>query len=157
MKHSILIILVGLSFTNFAQDKEVSKDIAAIVFLDSFVVTASQQGFVVEDFIDIIQQDESFFQAFHNLRLQAHQAHTSFQFFDRKKRQKASCQNKIHQKVIERCRTMEIQAEQVEGDFFKNAATRSHNYYTARMHESVFFTEGRICEKRDKPLSLIHI
>lgn len=144
-------MLLGVSALSFAQDKEVSKDIAAIVFLDSFVVTASQQGFVVEDFIDIIQQDESFFQAFHNLRLQAHQAHTSFQFFDRKQRPKASCQNKIYQKVVERCRTMDIQAEQAQGDFFKNVATRSHNYYTARMHESVFFTEGRICEKRDKP------
>ncbi len=144
-------MLLGISSMNWAQDKEVSKDIAAIVFLDSFVVTASQQGFVVEDFIDIIQQDESFFQAFHNLRLQPHQAHTSFQFFDRKKRQRASCQNKMHQQVVERCRTMNIQAEQVEGDFFKSATHRTHNYYTASMHESVFFTEGQICEKRDTP------
>jgi len=148
-----VFLAVFFSLTSsWAQDKEISKDIAAIVFLDSFVVTASQQGFVVEDFIDIIQEDESFFQAFHNLRLQEHQASNSLQFFDRKRRQRASYDNLIHQQVVDKCRTMEVLEETIEGDFFTRKSARKHNYYTARMHESVFFTEGEICEKRTTPI-----
>jgi len=151
LRYFVFWALFFVTTNSWAQDKEVSKDIAAIVFLDSFVVTASQQGFVVEDFIDIIQEDESFFQAFHNLRLQEHQASNSLQFFDRKQRQRASYDNRIHQKVIDKCRTMDVLEEAAEGDFFTKKTPRKHNYYTARMHESVFFTNGQICEKRENP------
>lgn len=151
MKQFVFLVFLSFSVVVSGQDTQVSKDIAAIVFLDSFVVTASQQGFIVEDFIDIIQQDETFFQAFHNLRLQEHRANNSFQFFDRKRRQKASCTNQIYQKVVENCRTMEVVSEEVDGDFFNKKKGRSHNYYTAKMHESVFFTEGQICEQDRRP------
>jgi len=152
-RYSILALglLLFLSISSYAQDKEVSEDIAAIVFLDSFVVSASQQGFVVADFIDIIQQDETFFQAFHNLRFLEHSLQTSFRFFTKKQRLRASCDNHAHQQVRDRCRTMEILYEDAQGDFFKNKVKRTHNYYTAKIHESVFFTEGEICEQRERP------
>ena len=46
---------------------------------------------------------------------------------------------------------MDILEETITGKFFKNKRKRSHHYYTARMHESVFFTKGTICEKRERP------
>ena len=145
--------LLLLLFPTFlpAQEKGLGEDISAIVFLDSFVVTASKQGFDVADFIDIVQQDESFFLAFHNLRLQEYHSDNQLQFFDKKRKIKAAYTNRIHQKMDKRCRTMDILEEMIDGNFFKNKKKRSHRYYTARMHHSLFFTNGTICETSDGP------
>jgi len=151
MKYFLLTVIVLFSNLLAAQDKNLSKDIAAIVFLDSFVVTASQQGFNVADFIDIVQKDESFFLAFHNLRLHDYYSDNEIAIYGKKKAVKAAYKNRIHQKVVDRCRTMDILEETITGNFFKNKRQRTHRYYTARMHESVFFTKGKICETRDRP------
>jgi len=151
MKYFLLMAFLFFNSFIAAQDKNLSKDIAAIVFLDSFVVTASQQGFDVADFIDIVQKDESFFLAFHNLRLQDYYSDNQVEIYDKKKEIKATYKNRIHQKVVDRCRTMDILEETITGNFFKNKRKRAHRYYTARMHESVFFTKGKICETRDRP------
>lgn len=150
MNYFLPFSLLLFPFLLQAQDEDLSKDIATIVYLDSFVVSATQQGFQVADFIDIVQADESFFSAFHNLRFQEYYSDNDIQLFNRKGKTKAAYQSRIHQEVEGNCRTMKVLAEEVVGNFFKNKKKRQHRYYTARMHESIFYTNGKVCDNRNE-------
>lgn len=147
----IILILVTLLFQQaiYGQSPNVTKDISAVVFLDSFVVTATKRGFNVEDFIDIVQQDESFYQAFHNLRFQPHIANNKVEILNRKNVLKAANYHTIEQFVEKNCRTMKYLKEEIKGKFYKKKKIRKHKYYTARMHEQVFLTKGKICGNRE--------
>ena len=151
MKYILQLIFLLTPLFLQAQDEQLSEDIATIVYLDSFVVSATQQGFQVADFIDIVQADESFFSAFHNLRFQEYYSDNNIQFFDKKSKERASYESQIHQEVAGDCRTMEVLKEEVTGNFFKNKNKRKHRYYTSRMHESIFYTNGRVCDDRNGP------
>ena len=151
MKYILLLIFLLTTLFLRAQDDQLSKDIATIVYLDSFVVSATQQGFQVADFIDIVQADESFFSAFHNLRFQAYYSDNNIQLFNRKGKEQAIYESRIHQEVVGDCRTMKILTEEIAGNFFKNKKKRKHRYYTARMHESIFYTNGKVCDDRNGP------
>ncbi len=134
-----------------SQNDQLSKDIATIVYLDSFVVSATKQGFQVADFIDIVQADESFFSAFHNLRFQEYYSDNDIQLFNRKGKEQATYESRIHQEVVDNCRTMKVLKEEEGGNFFKNKKKRQHRYYTSRMHESIFYTNGKVCDDRNGP------
>ena len=134
---------------SFAQNPSITSDISAIVFLDSFVVTASKQGFSVEDFIDIVQQDESFFRAFHNLRFTPHVADNRVTIFGKKQQIKAANHHQTQQFVTNNCRTMTYLSEDIQGKYFKKK--RKHRYYTAQMHEQIFLTKGKVCGEPTNP------
>lgn len=148
----VLILIFSLFFFSLqGQEKEVSMDISAIVFLDSFVVTASKKGFDVADFIDIIQKDESFFQAFHNLRFKEYYSNNRIEVYNRKQEIKTAYTNRVQQEIEGNCRTMQTLEEKVEGNFFKNKKKRKYRYYTAKMHDQVFLTHGTVCGEPDQP------
>ncbi len=151
MNYFLSFSLLLFPFLLQAQDDQLSKDIATIVYLDSFVVSATQQGFQVADFIDIVQADESFFSAFHNLRFQEYYSDNNIELYDRKGKEQAAYESRIHQEVQDNCRTMKVLEEKVDGNFFKNKKKRQHRYYTARMHESIFYTNGKVCDDRNGP------
>lgn len=151
MKSIKILIISLLPFQNFAQTPSITQDISAIVFLDSFVVTASKKGFEVADFIDIVQQDESFFRAFHNLRFAPHIAKNRVEIFNKKQKVKAANYHQTQQFMEGNCRTMDYLSEEIKGKYFKNKQKRKHRYYTARMHEQVFLTKGKICGEPANP------
>ena len=151
MKIIKIIIFVLLFPCLIFGQKGLSKDISAIVFLDSFVVTASKRGFDIADFIDIVQKDKSFLQAFHNLRFLEYTSTNDIQLFNREGKEKAHYYNKVQQHISNNCRAMNFLEEEVSGNFFKKKKQRTHRYYTARMHDQVFLTHGRVCETPSKP------
>ncbi len=152
MKNILILFLSLLCNANFAQRSPLTQDISAIVFLDSFVVTATKKGFDVNDFIDIVQQDESFFRAFHHLRFTPHSSHNQIEIFDRKHRVKASNYQETQQFVKDNCRTMRFLSEEIKGKYFKNKQKRKHKYYTTRMQEEVFLTKGKVCGEPANPI-----
>ncbi len=147
MKPLLYLFLLLFLTSKLSAQEDLSNDIAAVVFLDSFVVTATQKGFDVKDFIEIVQQDESFYHAFHNLRFLPYESDNTIQVFNKKGRVKASYQNRVQQNIEDNCRTMDFLKEQTVGNFYKN---NKHNYYTARMHDQVFLSRKRICETPSK-------
>lgn len=151
MKITLILFILSLQYNSFGQSPDVTRDISAIVFLDSFVVSAKRQGFNVADFIDIVQQDESLFRAFHNLRFQPHIADNQVEVLNRKQEVKASNYHRIEQFMDGNCRTMKYLKEEINGKFYKKKKTRKHRYYTARMHEQVFLTKGKVCGNPDRP------
>lgn len=140
MRYLIICILCWAS-TLSAQESE---SIYSVVYLDSFVVTASRQGFDVEDFIKIVREDESFYQAFRNLRFLSYQSDNLIEVFDKNKVSIATYNGKTQQNATGRCRSMDILEEEISGNYYKRQ--RKPRYYTARMYERLFFTEGEECE-----------
>lgn len=148
---SLQLSLLVLFLINTLQAQESSTtrgkeyaNIAAIVFLDSFVVTAKRQGFNVEEFIDLVQEDESFYKAFKNLRKISYIAENKMTFYDKKSREKASYESITQQLFEAPCRTMDVVSSQSSGNFYKKNG--KYRYYTAKMFDQVFYTHGKVCE-----------
>ena len=147
MKHLILIFAVLFCHSGYAQEelgKKEYENIAAIVFLDSFVVTAKRKGFNVEEFIQLVQEDETFYQAFRNLRKISYRSENLIRFYDKKDELSTSYHSVTKQEFFDNCRTMSVEDEQIHGDFYKKNG--QYRYYTAKMYDQVFFTHGKVCE-----------
>ena len=133
------MILTAQSDTSLA-------DIGGLIDLDSITVTASRADFNVQDFIEMVIEDESFYTAFRNIRFLSYDSENEVKMFDKKGREKASFQNKIQQSSIDNCRTMKVLEEKVTGNYFKRK--KKHRYYTGKLHDRLFLTHGKICESK---------
>ncbi len=151
MKFIYFILLFLVTKNVSAQTPDVGDDISAIVFMDSFVVTASKRGFDTKDFIDIVQKDESFFRAFHNLRFINHIANNEVEVYTKKGLIKTSNYHQTEQIMDGNCRTMQYLSEEITGKYFKNKAKRKHRYYTTQLHDQVFLTHGKVCGEPENP------
>ncbi len=138
------ILLVNVSLT--AQSDTSLADIGGLINLDSITVTASRADFNVQDFIDMVIEDESFYTAFRNIRFLSYDSENEVKMFDKKGREKASFRNKIQQNSIDDCRTMKVLEENITGNYFKRK--KKHRYYTGKLHDRLFLTHGKICEAR---------
>merc|ERR1712127_631960 len=87
--------------------------------LDSLVVTATRKGFDVNDFIKMIQEDESFYKAFRNIRTMTYTSDNDLKMFSKKGKVKASLINTINQTSDGRCRTMKTINPIISGKFYK--------------------------------------
>lgn len=130
-----------------AQSDTSLADIGGLINLDSITVTASRSEFNVQDFIEMVIEDESFYTAFRNIRFLSYFSENEVKMFDKKGNEKASFQNKIQQNSINDCRTMKILEEKISGNYFKRK--KKHRYYTGKLHDRLFMTHGRICESRN--------
>ncbi len=119
-------------------------DFGGVILMDSIVVSASKTGFNVADFIDIVRKDESFYQAFRNIRTLSYSAHNKIQMYTKKQRLKAYYENSIKQHSNGTCRSMRILSDTVSGNFYKRKGRL--RYYTSKLFDQLFFTKDTICE-----------
>lgn len=145
-KHFKLLFICFISNAISGQSDTINQHISAFIYLDSLTVVAKRQGFDVEDFIKLVREDESFYEAFRNLRFVSYYSDNDIKMYDKKRREKASYQSKVNQIAEGNCRTMSFMNESVEGNFFKRK--KKHRYYTAKMFDQLFFTHKKICESR---------
>ncbi len=129
----------------FAQAQGDYERISSVIRLDSFTVTATRSGFNVSDFIDLVRKDESFYQAFRNLRFLSYDSDNDIQLFDKKAKPIARYTATTRQYAEHRCRTMDVLSEKVEGNYFKK--NKILRYYTAQLYDRLFFTHGQECEE----------
>ena len=139
-----LLLFASSSMAQEPRSKSESGNIAAIVLLDSFVVTAKREGFKVEEFIELVQKDESFYAAFQNLRKVSYRADNHLEFFNKSEEKIAQYDSKTRQQYENKCRTMQILSQKDEGKYFKRNG--KYRYYTSKMYDQVFFTHGAVCE-----------
>ncbi len=118
-------------------------DFGGIILLDSVVVSASRNTLDVQDFIDMVRNDKSFYIAFNNIRTLSYTADNKINMYDKKNKIKAGYFSLTRQNYTDKCRTMKIMDEKVRGNFFKKK--RKHRYYTAKMYDRLFFTKGKVC------------
>lgn len=147
-----IFLFLGISISTFSQEEDsLEIDIAAFIWMDSMVVTASKKGFDVEEFIKMVKEDETFYQAFKNIRTLSYSSDNDIKMFDKKRNQSAAYSSKTIQVSDGKCRTMEFFDETHSGNYYKR--NKKHKYYTSKMYNRLFLTRKKICEgnKKEKP------
>ncbi|MFN8251812.1 MAG: hypothetical protein U0V75_08005 [Ferruginibacter sp.] len=94
-------------------------------------------------FISHVKNDSSFYKAFRNLHILQFSAINDIRMNNSDGEIKASLHSKTKQLRSSNCRSMEVLAETVTGNFYE--ADRSYHYYTAQMYASLFFTKDSVC------------
>ena len=140
---TLTLIFILLSTLCGAQDSVLLKDIKAVVFLDSVVVRASQQGMDIDSVIHLLRQDLSFYTAFKNLRSAAYEGWNSVTYQGRKSQFKASYTNRVVAQIEGDCQNVKIVEETVEGDLYKSG--KKPKYFSLEMMQAIFFPAGKIC------------
>lgn len=113
------------------------------ITLDSVTIRDTHSGFDISDFISLVENDTSFYAAFHNLRKVPYQTSASVRMFDNNQLTKASYTNRAEQFVEGSCRSMHFAFENTTGDFFtRNGEMR---YYTAKLFSYIFYYRDTIC------------
>ncbi|MEM9991462.1 MAG: hypothetical protein AAF738_06825 [Bacteroidota bacterium] len=141
---SLILLVFSLSCTTVLAQEIPS--ISSVVFLDSFVVTAQRADFNTDDFIALVQEDDSFYEAFLNLRYLNYSSSNIISIKDKNGIAAAGYIAQTKQQMTgDSCREVHILEEQIEGNYYQRK--RKPRYYTARMYERLFFTtEGQVCE-----------
>lgn len=134
-------------------DSSYISEFGGLFHLDSVVVTASRSGFNVDDFIRIIQEDEGLYEHFRDLRFTSYTFSNDIQFFSKKGKSIAQYQSTAQQNSDGECRTMSIFSEVIAGKYYKNRRKKKLRYYTSKLYERLFFTEGKVCDTRETPVS----
>jgi hypothetical protein len=113
--------------------------------IDAVVVSAPR--FDAKEFIRMVEQDETFYLAFSNLRHVSYKASNEVRCFTRLGKELATYRSRTEQVVDSTdCRTMARFDEKTTGRYYKlGKKRREPRYYTAQMYEKLFFTYGRIC------------
>jgi len=124
---------------------QLTDSIASRIVLDTEVVVAAKKGFDVKRFIEIVQADTVFEQAFHRLRSVPYSSSNEFHFFSRKGKEKATYQSELTQQEVDTCVEMTILSEKATGNYYKRKG--KHRYYTAKMFERLFYKKGKHCPK----------
>ncbi len=117
--------------------------LADIVFLDSVVVRASRADFSVEEFIDLVRSDESFYLAFRNLRFASYLMQTDMTFLNKRDliQTKVSAE---HQQIHNgQCRWMTQLSQNIDGPYYKRK--NRFKYYTTELYERLFISHDTIC------------
>ncbi|MDX1408758.1 MAG: hypothetical protein R3330_11510 [Saprospiraceae bacterium] len=148
----LIFLLAGQAGLCQSSDSVITRAVAAAVRLDSVVITATRQGFDVEDFIRLVQHDQSLYRAFKNLRFASHRFTAQMEFVDRKGEVRGTYRSENVQTVDGHCRTMTIVDESASGNFYRGKKEK-YRYYTAELYDRVFVTHGRQCATETDTLS----
>lgn len=137
------IFMLLLCNSSKAQNKD-STSFYQPLLIDDVVIRAKNSGFDIKKFIEIIQNDTTFYKAFKTLNLSTFNAENNIKIYEKDgKAVKASLQSETKQIYRNHCRTMNVLEEHTTGDFYKKNG--DYNYFTAALYANVFFTEGKIC------------
>ena len=140
----VFLLLLGNLYQSTAQVEV--EGFGGIINLDSITVTASRAGFDVGDFVDLVRNDKSFYQAFTNLRHHSYEFTNHIEILEKNQEVTASYDSQARQTSDGDCRSMEEWDLTIEGKFFKNKKKRKHKYYTAKLYDRLFFTKDTVCE-----------
>lgn len=144
LKYNLLVFLFFVLCPVLPAQIEV-EGFGGFIDLDSITVTASRTGFDVADFVEMVRNDKSFYQAFTNLRHHSYLFSNHIDIFDKKgKKIIAAYRSKARQNSDGDCRSMEEWDREVRGKFFKRKD--KHHYYTAKLYDRLFFTKDTVCE-----------
>lgn len=141
-----------------AQAALAQTDVAKLVKLKEFVVSASLEDFDVEDFIRQVQEDTTFYQAFLNLRYYPHDIKGAMVVYNKDESERGKLQRRARQFVSTDHRMwVEITWER------SNRKLRKRNgewkYLTAEMYHELFFPStkqkvgNRIIDKNQELVS----
>ena len=149
MSNRVIIVMLFIVSSTWVHgqnlDSILARSIAASVHLDSVVIAATRQGFEVEDFMQLVREDESLHNAFHNLRRISCHFESEMEFKNKKDKGKAAMSGRYDQQFDGKCRRLLSTEELGSGNYFKGKKKKLR-YYTAKLYDRVFITHGEICD-----------
>jgi hypothetical protein len=113
------------------------------IWLDSMTITAKKMGFDVNNFIEMVREDTSFYQAFKNLRLILHNANHKQEFFNEKGKLIDYYNAKTQLLPSGSCKEIKFISKEKSTTYNKKNGERK--YLTAKLYERVFLPSGKIC------------
>ena len=130
-------------------------DIAKLITLDEFVVSAGLEDFDAADFIRQIQEDTTFYQAFLNLKYFPHDIKSAMVVYEKDESERGTLQRKARQYLsTDKMMWVDITYENSNGKLKKRNG--SWKYLTAEMYDEVFFptekqrVDNRIVQKEQE-------
>jgi hypothetical protein len=113
-------------------------DVASVVSLDEFVVSARIDGFDVQEFIDQVRNDTTFYKAFLNLKYFPHELKGAMVVYNKNESEKGTMKRKAKQHLSpDEMMHVEITYDQTNGNV-KNRKGE-WKYLTAEMYDDIFF------------------
>ena len=137
-----LWIICHLTFTVSAQT-DPYEGLMEAIWLDSMTITAKKMGFDVNNFIEMVREDTSFYQAFKNLRLIPHNANHKQEFFNEKGKMIDYYSAKTQLLPSGSCKEIKFITKEKSTTYSKKNGERK--YLTAKLYERVFLPSGKIC------------
>lgn len=135
-------IIIHLPFTMRAQIDPYDGLMEAI-WLDSMTITAKKSGFDINNFIEMVREDTSFYQAFKNLRIISHDASHNQEFFNERGKSIDFYNAKTQLIPAGNCKEIKFISNEKSKSYNKNNGER--RYLTAKLYERVFLPSGKIC------------
>tara|TARA_B100001059_G_C17804643_1_gene568335 strand:+ start:230 stop:1162 length:933 start_codon:yes stop_codon:yes gene_type:complete len=133
-------ICVFFTFLNLqlsAQD-----GIVKSVMLDSVMVSAVSSGFSVEDFVDMVKSDTSFYQGFKNLRYYAHQYSSELEIYDVKNNSIGFLFRQGNYEVNNNKLVVKVDSSYNDGKIYNRRGKYRH--YTPEFFDYIFFPEDTV-------------
>lgn len=141
-KTFIVLIMLNLANTIRAQT-DPYEGILEAIWLDSMTITAKKMGFDVENFIEMVRTDTSFYQAFRNLRNIQHKAKHNQEFYNEKGKIIDFYKAKTELVSSGKCKEIKYLYIDKSNNYMKKNGERK--YLTSKLYERVFLPVGKIC------------
>ncbi len=149
MKYWLICSLITFSLNIYGQEsRRDSASIAQFVNLDAFEISAGMGDFDVDDFINQVQKDTTFYQAFLNLKYFPHRCESWMEVHDKDEEVAARLEREsIQYRDEENRRWVEIKEEKSKGKIKKKNG--EWKYLTAEIYDDVFFPTQKEKVSRD--------
>ena len=110
--------------------------------LDSVMVSAVSSGFSVEDFVDMVKSDTSFYQGFKNLRYYAHQYSSELEIYDVKNNSIGFLFRQGNYEVNNNKLVVKVDSSYNDGKIYNRRGKYRH--YTPEFFDYIFFPEETV-------------
>ena len=137
MRNRFCILFLLYSLVLSAQD-----GIVKSVMLDSVMVSAVSTGFSVEDFVDYVKSDTSFYQGFKNLRYYPHKYTSELEVFDVKNNSVGFLYRQGHYQVTDNKLVVKIDSSFNDGRIYNRRG--KYRYYTPEFFDYIFFPKDTL-------------
>lgn len=105
--------------------------------LDPVVVEAVKKGFSVNDFVELVKTDTSFYEAFKMLKKAPYEVQAKVIVYNKEDKGKAELIRTAHHYTANGKRWMQVITEKTNGKFYTR--NKKHRYYTSELLDYIFF------------------
>jgi hypothetical protein len=137
MKKCFCILFSLYSLVLSAQD-----GIVKSVMLDSVMVSAVSAGFSVEDFVDYVKSDTSFYQGFKNLRYYSHKYSSELEVFDVNNKSVGFLYRQGYYEVNDNKLVVKVDSSFNDGKIYNRRG--KYRYYTPEFFDYIFFPKDTL-------------
>jgi len=130
-------LFISVLFIFFISPRIIAQEVLKSIQLDSVMVQAVKGGFKVEDFIELVKNDSSFYKSFKNLHCYPYTFKTSLVVFNKNESEKATLYREASHLVNGKREWTAITKEKTSGNLYKKNG--EFKYYTAELLDYTFF------------------